>query len=314
MPKKSNLKAFYYRHKKENENIHFFGITLIFLLILLLCVWVIITLYNIDFSVFERCFSKENHNVMKIYHQKFPLVPSSFEDVFNLLQEDDEMLCHQWEVIPPPKPDDGEDIQNKWRLGNSICKDYLPDSPTSSTCRIYSVKYDTEDMTFEMKKGRQGCRVHVWGNKTIYSYMKLGANVYFYPMDLDTISGPGVYSLDDFVGLMGHKGLKIHYLKSTSKGGHETLLRTFFASKSKLWENVEQIQFLLYLPKIGADTWSEIERHYKDIILLKSFGYKLARVRKDPRFLYTKKVTGNFDKEISFSEIYELVWIKPVTY
>lgn len=56
-----------------------------------------------------------------------------------------------------------------------------------------------------LQKGRDGCRVHLWGNFSDYSYSRASQNVYLYPVGIGPTSGPGVFSFDDFVGLLGHE-------------------------------------------------------------------------------------------------------------
>ncbi|XP_064117470.1 uncharacterized protein LOC135222949 [Macrobrachium nipponense] len=267
-------------------------------------IYLVLILSLLAYSVFVTiAVYRDSHPVPSIPDGKPPYLPIDLSDLYDFITAT-KGTCVDPSFVPGTSIRDGENTTVSGHEGTYICLDGIPSTPDS--CRIYSFGFNRDDIKFENRMGKLGCRVHLVSGKTEYSYTPLGNNVYLYPLTLSNFTELGKYTLDNFLNLMNHMDKPIHYVKTEEEGSEWTLLQNLYTSSYKAPYYIKQLRLLLHLPIANDDNISDLLEKYRLLLGLEYYGYKLLYSRPIPGTLYYHL---NLDMEVATK--YETVWVRP---
>ncbi|CAL4152379.1 unnamed protein product [Meganyctiphanes norvegica] len=266
----------------------------------------ILVLYSLAASVIILRHYQVNPLEIAPVEVKPSYLPLDIEDLYNYL-DTPTATCRNYTVVEgaPILKSSINDTLMSGHEGTYICMDGLPPSPTPFNCRIYHFEINRYDIKFEVEMGNNGCRVHLITGATEYSFSEIGKNNYLYPIELAEETGPGKYTIDNFMDLMNHQGKSVHYASTTLKGAEWTFLKSLYKSEYKAYDYIKQIRLLVHLPLATIDAVHELEEIYKLFMGMPYYGYHIVYSRPIPGTTYTHATFGR-----DFASKYEVVWIK----
>ncbi|XP_018018131.1 uncharacterized protein LOC108674679 isoform X2 [Hyalella azteca] len=160
--------------------------------------------------------------------------------------------------------------------GPRICSDSLPQDMSPRTCRIYSIDPSPDNIFFELKMGRRGCRVHLITNITDMNYGRIRNNSFLYPLHLSPQPGNAHYTLDNFINLMSHELKNIHIVKTGVNASEWRLLNTLYSSRIQAWKFIQQLRMVVHVPDPKSSTFEDFSYKYLLLKGLRSLGYHLV--------------------------------------